>query len=362
MFSSHSLVAISKTIRLRILAVVVFLAMLRRRIRVRSEIVRRCLPPRSNSSWEVLLSTEGEPGFDTSFRQYTGLSREGFNYILLRFKQHPFWGNPKRLMGKSIGPEKHLALTLWYLKTTGHQFEIQIVFGLTRSPLSSYISTGLEVLVDVLYKDPYCIIKWPTDAQKDLFARTIAQKRPILAGTGIWGFLDGFRLPMEKFGDAGEENGYYSFKYSHNMGNVIVGTPDGCVCWAALNLPGSWHDSKIAGTMYDKIKKDQPRGNRFKLLADTAFKNLGGRIVRTQKWNRNPESKAHAGIRVAAEWNVRTINGTWRRVKKKLGVNYKRNGLIIRLAVYLTNFRARFESIGQTRTWFEENNPFSGLF
>jgi hypothetical protein len=357
MFDQSVLNAIGFIVRARIFLVWWYFSLLRRSIRYRSGFVRNSLLPQTESSWEALISSEGQPGFEESFRQCTGLSRSGFNYILGLFRNHEYWQNPKRY-GKSIQPEKHLGITLWFMKTSGHQFEIQAVFGLTKSPVSRYISKGLEILCEILHKDSYSIVKWPNHSQKLLFARMIAQKRPILNDSGIWGFVDGFRMPMDKFGDSDEQNAYYNLKYSHNVGNIIVGTPDGCICWAALNLPGSWHDSKMSGNLYEKLKKDQPNGCDFKIAADTAFRSLGGRIVRTKKWNRSLRHKAIAGIRVAAEWNVRTIAGTWRRLKKNLGVNYTRNALILRLAIYLTNFRSRFDRVGQTKSWFEQNNPF----
>lgn len=56
------------------------------------------------------------------------------------------------------------------------------------------------------------------------------------------------------------------------VSSVILFTFDGRICWARCNCPGSWHDSRIAVHLYNKLR-NLPAG--FRTVADTAFPNTG---------------------------------------------------------------------------------------
>jgi hypothetical protein len=43
----------------------------------------------------------------------------------------------------------------------------------------------------------------------------------------------------------------------------------GVIIAANFNAPGSWHDSRVAQPIYDKLQNDTPDG--FYLVANTAF-------------------------------------------------------------------------------------------
>lgn len=46
-------------------------------------------------------------------------------------------------------------------------------------------------------------------------------------------------------------------------------SPPGEIIAARINAPGSWHDSRVANTIYERLHTCTPPG--FYLVADTAF-------------------------------------------------------------------------------------------
>ena len=78
---------------------------------------------------------------------------------------------------------------------------------------------------------------------------------------------------------------YNGWLHDHYISNILVFAPDGAcfylfthfnnVSFAGsiiachLNAPGSWHDSRVAQTIYEKLRTRTPNG--FYLVADTAF-------------------------------------------------------------------------------------------
>jgi len=46
-------------------------------------------------------------------------------------------------------------------------------------------------------------------------------------------------------------------------------TATGEIIVARVNVPGSWHDSKVAQPIYKKLREQTP--GRYFLVADTAF-------------------------------------------------------------------------------------------
>jgi hypothetical protein len=43
----------------------------------------------------------------------------------------------------------------------------------------------------------------------------------------------------------------------------------GIIIYAAINKPGSWHDSNVARSLYDKLRYNTP--GEYNILADSAF-------------------------------------------------------------------------------------------
>ncbi len=132
-----------------------------------------------------------------------------------------------------------------------------------------------------------------------------------------------------------------------------------------LNAPGSWHDSRIAQRVYDKLRDETPAG--YYLVADTAFpagtNELKGRILSPMKvGQRLSGSQAQLNARLAlnrellsyrqtAEWGMRSLQGSFGRLRVPLEVsNIDSRADLLEICVRLHNLRARRVGYNQIRT------------
>lgn len=134
-----------------------------------------------------------------------------------------------------------------------------------------------------------------------------------------------------------------------------------------MNAPGSWHDSRIATGIYDKLKELTPDG--YYLVADSAFprgsRAIHGRIQAALKENArlptNPvdrEAKLRfnrelVSCRQAAEWGMRCIQGSFGRLRLPLEVHdgdARRD--LLEVCVRLHNVRTRLVGINQIKNTF----------
>ncbi|KZT05494.1 uncharacterized protein LAESUDRAFT_737563 [Laetiporus sulphureus 93-53] len=96
-----------------------------------------------------------------------------------------------------------------------------------------------------------------------------------------FGSLDGLNLPCQTSDDLEIENATYNgWLHEHFISSVLAFTLKGTIMAAKLNCPGSWHDSRVARPIYEKLYTKTPDG--YFLVADTAFPHgsdqIAGRI------------------------------------------------------------------------------------
>lgn len=132
-----------------------------------------------------------------------------------------------------------------------------------------------------------------------------------------------------------------------------------------MNGPGSWHDSRVAQPIYDKLQDDTPAG--YYLVADSAFPAgtpaLKGRIHSPLKAGlRLSGSQEELDARMAfnrqllsyrqtAEWGMRSLQGSFGRLRVPLEVNdVGRRADLLEICVRLHNLRARRVGFNQIRT------------
>lgn len=143
----------------------------------------------------------------------------------------------------------------------------------------------------------------------------------------------------------------------------------GTVIACRLNAPGSWHDSRVAQTIYQKLRYRTPAG--FYLVADTAFPRGNG-ALRDGGYIRAPmkagerlqmtDEEMRAAVqfdnqllscRQAAEWGMRTIQGSFGRLRMPLPiVDTRGRANLIETCIRLSNVRARVVGISQIREVF----------
>ena len=92
--------------------------------------------------------------------------------------------------------------------------------------------------------------------------------------SGIFGVLDGGRMPTATCMDVNLQNAYFEgFTQQHEVTNLLAFNFKGEIIHAALNYPGSWHDSKLAyvSGLYRPKLTDEKTPPRYALLVDSAF-------------------------------------------------------------------------------------------
>jgi hypothetical protein len=139
----------------------------------------------------------------------------------------------------------------------------------------------------------------------------------------------------------------------------------GVIIAANLNAPGSWHDSRTARPIYERLANDTPEG--FYLVADAAFplgaKNIEGRIhappksgdrikgTPTQILNTIQFNRQLLSYRQTAEWGNRGLQGSFGRLRVPLDVNLvERRGDIIETCVRGYCLRTRRVGLNQIQT------------
>lgn len=136
----------------------------------------------------------------------------------------------------------------------------------------------------------------------------------------------------------------------------------GTVIAAKLNAPGSWHDSRVAQPIYEKLRIRTPPG--YYLVADTAFprgtNQIEGRIRAPIKSGQSiagtPEeiqeklafNRELLSYRQTAEWGMRSLQGSFGRLHVPLEINHTdQRASLIETCVRLHNLRAQRVEINQ---------------
>jgi len=95
------------------------------------------------------------------------------------------------------------------------------------------------------------------------------------------------RNSCENHGDADVQNAYYNgYRAASTITNVVVFTPDGAICFASINHPGTFHDSRASYGVYELVNDLNRTPNPFKLLGDSAFPSYTGKIVTLKRKKR----------------------------------------------------------------------------
>ena len=312
---------------------------------------------------------------DNGFLELTALTVAAFEMLHVRFDLalQSFWeaklGFDRKKKGRprTINSYDCLALVLCHYHTECSQSIMQLIFGISPAVCNRYLNDGRYVLNDVLRKVPQARVKWPNATQMQEYASRISRAQPALIG--CWGFVDGLNCSIENPKDAFEQNAMYNQWLSGTFcSNVFVFDADGCIDWARLNCPGSWHDSKIADGLYDVLRYKVPQG--FGIAADTAFSNSGDlktKVFKPLKENQLTAKvnsglsvkalikilrahRAAVSVRQAAEWGMGAIQRTFKRLTCVLSANHEHRRLDLMNVVFLFNFRTRVTHINQIKT------------
>eukprot|EP00171_Calliarthron_tuberculosum_P001424 IDg1424t1 len=223
-----------------------------------------------------------------------------------------------------------LGLALFYLKSCDSVYRACPIFGIVPSSVYVWLDYSLQVLERVVKRSDEVdfAIVWPDKEAKRKSAALLQRNRrlgPLLSG--VFAIMDGFTQAVE-------------------VTNLFVWSFEGMIIHAAVNYPGSWHDSKLAaasGLYFPKLS-DSMTEPGFAILADSAFprteRTFYGKIVRARKTNEmgttaTTSSAWGAAIellldrtlpseRQSAEWGIRAMKGPFERLTVPLPTNSRK--------------------------------------
>ncbi|TDL21627.1 hypothetical protein BD410DRAFT_821302 [Rickenella mellea] len=330
---------------------------------------------RGNTPWQRLYRSRNDRAFITTM----GFSVDVFELILKSgFEER--WNStaiPREDVSERTVPRPHrrsldaagaLGLVLHYLCSTMSDVSLQQIFALIPSTVSRYNNFSLSILLKTLRRLPDASIVWPREQEEFEYLTELVVGRHSLL-RGAFGSIDGLNLPVQTSDDIEIENATYNgWLKEHFISSVIVFSSQGSIIECNLNAPGSWHDSRVAQPIYQKLLTDTPDG--FFLVADTAFPRgtdrIHGKIRAPMKAGQRLPSDANEladrmrfdrqllSYRQTAEWGMRAIQGSFGRLRMPLQIgDAAGRGDLLEICMRLHNVRTRLVGINQIRSVYE---------
>ena len=226
----------------------------RMNLRRRHYLTRAALTEPNQSAWREIKNSKD----DMAFLDTTGMTYAVFLELLKAFKK--CWDGPivqSRGRKRVLTIEDVLGLVLHYLNSCMRQKTLAEVFGIVPSSVSKYLCKGLGCLLLALETFAAAKVKWPSLSEVLEYGAMINSREPLL--THSFGFVDGLNVPVQESGDPDIQNAYYNgYLCACYVSNVFVFAPNGKIIFAAINRPGSWHDSQVARKLYDKLRDETP--------------------------------------------------------------------------------------------------------
>ena len=140
-----------------------------------------------------------------------------------------------------MNPVLSLALTLAWYRTRGSTMVLSLIFGLTPGVLSLWLRFGRKLLVKGLLKHEGARVRRPSN--ETIFELVEAVHNKYAALPDVWGAMDGLKLYFEAADDLDEQSMYFNgWKSDHYINSLFLFSPDGRICHAYFNAPGSLHD------------------------------------------------------------------------------------------------------------------------
>jgi DDE superfamily endonuclease len=292
----------------------------------------------AHSAWSRLVESRDDQAMIT----LTGFDFNSFFWLLAKFQ--PLYDNNSPFLAEDgsiipIGERGRgrprivtavdcLGLCLAWTRTRGSNMVLQLIFGMTATPVSMYLRFSRRILVGILENEPLAQIKIPDDNTIKGFQQTIRERFPAL--DGCWCTMDGLKLYIQKSGNNTKQNNFYNgWTHDHYVSAVLVFCPDGSIPIACFNVPGSIHDSCIAdwGNIYKKLEGVYKRVEG-KCTVDSAFSKkrfpfLLKSGLNFETINHNTETYRDqlilnmqaTSMRQCAEWGMRAIQSSFPRLK-----------------------------------------------
>jgi hypothetical protein len=336
-------------------------------------IPRISLLPVSKSPWRHVLGSNDDQAMIT----LTGFTHDAFNYLLAMFAPiydayTPFADVDgfiiKKIEGmgrpRQIRAEDCLGLFLAWSRTRGSMMVLQLIFGMTMTPLSKYLQFARRIVVKILKKDNLARIALPTNDKLEEYRQVIASRHPALQD--VWGTMDGLKILIEEAPDGLVQSRFYNgWKSDHFITSVLCFAPDGTIPACFYNVPGCTHDSTVAdwGRIYTKLETIYEETG-LKFVIDSAFSSANiPYLIRSSQDYLTADDNLHdyaeqlmdleikraaTSMRQSAEWGMRGVQSSFPRLKDTLPYEeYGERRIILTSLFLLFNLRARLVGINQ---------------
>ncbi|KAF5376888.1 hypothetical protein D9615_007221 [Tricholomella constricta] len=326
--------------------------------------------PRRDTPWQKLYERRNTRAFITTM----GIDVPTFKYILEGFTT--VWDStpiPRgdlpgsaapRLSRRSLDSAGALGLILHYLNSTMADVSLMQIFALIPSTVSRYIHFSLVILLSVLRQLPESEIKWLEGEEFQENNDLIVARHPLL--TGAFGSMDGLNLAVQTSADQEIENATFNgWLHNHFVSSVLAFGATGVIIACKLNAPGSWHDSRVARSIYEKLRTETPEG--YYLVTDTAFPRgtdqikgcIRAPIKEGTRLPADPAERARVyaenrqllSYRQTAEWGNQALQGSFGRLRVPLPINYSNmRADLLETIIRLYQIRTRMVGINQIST------------
>ena len=268
-----------------------------------------------------------------------------------------FRGRPR-----SIDATGCLGLVLMWFRTTGAINRVlPLVFGLTQTPMERWLKLGKRCLFVALDEHKPSL---PTQNVVEQYIAAIASKYPHCQGVAF--AADGCKLEVEKSGIDVIQNMFYNgWTHGHYISNVFVFAPDGKIVIAAINAPGTFHDSQLCdyGLVYNKLQLLYDE-HGAKTVVDSAF-NLGNGPFLIKSANVNPigtpeqllRNQEATSIRQLSEWGMKQFRSKFPRICRNT-IPWEENGqrrIDLSLMIRLYNHQTSTIGMNQILSTFMPN-------
>lgn len=251
-----------------------------------------------------------------------------------------------------------LGLYLTWCRTTGSNKVLQLIFGLSSQAVSIYLRFARRILITVLSEHEDAKFKMPSDQKILEFKAVVEDRFPLLDDAAF--SMDGLKVKLENAGNPFVQNRYYNgWKSETWVVNVLCFTPDGKIVLAGLNMPGSYHDSKVAHQLgvYETLRTLHTRIG-VKTVVDSAFdtsdrnRDLFYKSGVLPSLRDGPQAIARnaqaTSFRQCSEWGMQAVQGLFPRVADVLKFEEKGERGRILLSIFLL-YNLRCSRVGQNQ-------------
>ena len=98
-----------------------------------------------------------------------------------------------------MNPADCLGLVLAWSRTRGSLMVLQLIFGMTMSPVAKYLQFARRILVKILKANDLAKIQIPPPEKLEEYQAVIVARHPAL--DMVWGTMDGLKCRIEKAPD-----------------------------------------------------------------------------------------------------------------------------------------------------------------